>query len=264
MLALVSCFIFPIVAAWLLHHIRYQLSRPAEGLVSNYNLSIFLLSAEIRPVSHLIKMIQARTLYLQRVVTSSPFEDERIDSSKVADLAKRLEELEAHVAEKSTASAQASAEADSSKTVAQVTSEVKKTLSPEIDALNRAVRRYEKRTTIQTIQTESRLQELETRMKDAIALAAAAQRGVQGQRQQYAAILLDWICACIVLPLQALWSLLTLPSKVASNVITYLISLLGMKVQKEKGSSRHGGRVREREMGKGGSSGSGRGSKKLS
>jgi hypothetical protein len=268
LLALVSCFVFPVIGAWLLHHIRYQLTRPAEGLVSNYNLSIFLLSAEIRPVMHLIKMIQARTLYLQKVVTTSPFEHERIDSNKVLDMAKRLEELEAHVAEKSNTATQnqTGAEANSSKTAAQVTSEVKKTLSPEIDALNRAVRRYEKRTTIQTIQTESRLQELETRMKDAIALAAAAQRGVQGQRQRYAAVLLDWICACVVLPLQALWSLILLPSRLASSVLSYLRSLLGMQTKKERSSSRHGkSRDRERErdtMGKGAMT-TGRGTKKM-
>lgn len=223
-------------------------------------------------MSHLIKMIQARTLYLQRVVTSSPSEHEKIDANKVLDMSKRLEELEAHVAEKSTAAPQPTAEANNSRTVAQVTSEVKKTVTPEIDALNRAVRRYEKRTTIQTIQTESRLHELETRMQDAISLAAAAQRGVQGQRQRYAAILLDWICACVVLPLQALWSLITLPSKLASSAIQYLRSLLGMRTKRDgKGSSRHSGKGRERErererdgVGKGVNLSGGRGSKKLS
>ena len=47
------------LGAYLLHTIRGQLTRPSEGLVSDYNLTIFLCAAEIRPVSHLIKMIHA-------------------------------------------------------------------------------------------------------------------------------------------------------------------------------------------------------------
>jgi hypothetical protein len=43
MLALFTCFIGPLVGACLLHAIRSQLTRPAEGLVSNYNLTIFVM-----------------------------------------------------------------------------------------------------------------------------------------------------------------------------------------------------------------------------
>ena len=49
-LALLSCFLFPLLGAYLLHTIRSQLSRPSEGLVSNYNLTIFLLASELRYV----------------------------------------------------------------------------------------------------------------------------------------------------------------------------------------------------------------------
>ncbi|KAG9920310.1 hypothetical protein KCU98_g22357, partial [Aureobasidium melanogenum] len=44
LLALISTFLFPACAAYLLHVIRGQLSRPSEGLVSDYNLTIFLLA----------------------------------------------------------------------------------------------------------------------------------------------------------------------------------------------------------------------------
>ena len=37
--ALVACFLGPLAGAWLLHTIRGALSRPAEGLVSDYNLT---------------------------------------------------------------------------------------------------------------------------------------------------------------------------------------------------------------------------------
>ena len=47
-------------------------------------------------------------------------------------------------------------------------------IQPELDALNRAVRRYEKKATVLALQTEARLGAVDTRLDDAIALAAAA------------------------------------------------------------------------------------------
>ena len=62
MMALAWCFAFPALSSYLLHTIRGQLSRPSEGLVSDYNLTIFLFAAELRPISHLIGMVRARTV----------------------------------------------------------------------------------------------------------------------------------------------------------------------------------------------------------
>ena len=229
--ALFACFISPVIGAWLLHAIRGQLSRPSEGLVSNYNLTIFLLGAELRPLSHLIKMVQSRTLYLQRTLNSNPYEEEKVDKDKVQDLGKRLDELEAHIADKSAAHI-ANGNPSASNT-GQVSTEVRKNLQPELDALNRAVRRYEKRATILTLQTEARLQDLEARMADAITLAAAAERSTSQQKQGSAGILLDWMCAAVVLPAQTAWSVMSLPAKVAARTLEILEGYLGRKVRVE-------------------------------
>ena len=255
LLALFACFLFPAIGAWLLHAIRSQLSRPSEGLVSNYNLVIFLLASEIRPTSHLIKMIQARTLHLQRVVGSSPTDENQVDSSKVLDMAKRLEELEAHVAD-SAENAQrnigGSSDQFTAKTVAQVTSDMRKTIQPELDALNRAVRRYEKRTTISAIQTDSRLQELESRLNDVVVLAAAAQRNAESRPRNFIIILVNWVCGAIVLPLQYTGYLLSLPTRALSWLSVSLGRLLGIRSSralKESKASRPGSgtRIRERK-----------------
>ena len=230
LLALFSCFVFPAVGAWLLHTIRSQLSRPSEGLVSDYNLTIFLLGAELRPLSHLIKMVQARTLHLQRTVRSNPFEEEN-DKDKVMDLSKRLDELEAHVAEKSITSQSNGHGAASSGS--QVSAQVRKDLQPELDALNRAVRRYEKRATLLALQTEARLQDLESRMNDAITLAAAAERSHAGSRRGHASILLEWICAAVVMPAQAMYTMLSLPPRTALKVLGLLEGYVGKQVQAE-------------------------------
>jgi len=241
------------MGAWLLHAIRGKLSRPSEGLVSNYNLTIFLLASELRPLIHLVKMGQSRTLHLQRIANTSPYEEDKVDEEKVLDLSRRLEELEALVAEAST---ETGASGSSNKNAVQVTTEVRRALQPDLDALNRAVRRYEKRATILTMQTESRLQDLESRMTDAISLAAAAERSNQSQRQSFAAILIDWLCAAMVLPMQVLWEFVSLPARIAAKVLTVARGYVGGKVQKEmKTAGRHsepgrmaGSRVQGRAM----------------
>jgi hypothetical protein len=215
-LALLSCFLGPLCGAYLLHTIRAQLSRPSEGLVSNYNLTIFLMAAEVRPLSHLVKMVQSRTLHLQRLVNANPYQED--PDTKVQDINKRLDDLEARGIV-DTAPSLPSEGQTSPKTTASVTTDVRRTLQPDLDALNRAVRRYEKRVTIQTMQTESRLQDLELRLADALSLAAAAAQSGQRNRPGMMSILADWMVAAIFLPLQAFWGIVSFPAKSIGRLV---------------------------------------------
>lgn len=245
-LALLSCFLFPVLGAYLLHTIRSQLTRPSEGLVSNYNLTIFLLASEIRPMAHLIKLIQSRTLHLQRVVNANPYDSvEGKSTGDVKDLVKRITELEARSSSPVDAPAGnvTSEQALSSKQVAVLTTEVRRTLQPELDALNRAVRRYEKRATLQAFQTESRLHDLEGRLADAISLAAAAANN--GQRSHgFSAVLVEWMAAAVVLPLQAFGALASLPFKTIIGLINYgKMAFVGRKpVEKGKKNANGSGK----------------------
>jgi len=251
--ALLACFLFPAIGAWLLHAIRSQLSRPSEGLVSNYNLTVFLLASEIRPLSHLVKLIQARTFHLQRVVASGTVDDSKIDTSKVLDLAKRLEELEAHVANTADSAQKMvgmPSEQLAATTVAQATMEMRKSIQPELDALNRAVRRYEKRTTISALQTETRLQERESRLQDGVALAAAAQRNAESAPRNFILILLNRLCGAVVLPVQYAGVLLSLPSQFMALLTTSLSLLMGIKrsrAGRDVKANRQGSTARPRE-----------------
>lgn len=248
--ALAACFIFPVVGTWLLHAIRSSLSRPSEGLVSNYNLTIFLLASEVRPFSHLLKLVQARTLHLQRIVASTSTED-AIDHEKVQDLTKRLEELEAHVAEaaverlsSSHAHGQSKSEyaelSDAPSLLTQAVVESRRAMQPDIEALNRAVRRYEKRTALSTLNTDTRFQQLEASTRDAIALAAAAQRSSAARKSSYAFILVDWVCACIVVPAQLAMSILNLPGRAASCCVTAARRMIGRPAPISKSRPRSG------------------------
>ena len=241
LLALLMCFLSPAGGAWLLHHIRGQLTRPSEGLVSNYNLTVFLLAAELRPLSHLIKLVQARTLHLQRIVSTNsyPGTASTIPSATVNDLQDRLTELEKHIAHAKTNGANGTAKSPAPDVVTQV----RKTLQPDLDALNRAVRRYEKRTTLLSLQTESRLQDLEKRLSDAITLAAAAERSSQSSRQRRGngvgllMNLFDDVTAVLSLPIQMCWTILTLPWKVVASLVGSVSAgadgWVGQKVRRE-------------------------------
>ena len=215
--ALTACFLGPISGAWLLHTIRSQLSRPSEGLVSNYNLTIFLLAAELRPLSHLLKMIQARTLHLQRSLNHSCFTTQfpnGLLSPSIHEISSRLDDLEAYIATFSNKSP------TNTKASPELVNSIRKTLQPELDTVTHAIHRYEKHSAVTTLQTQSRLQDLEARLADAITLAAAAERvhhpsslaGRPGRFTFTFSALVEGVCAVTILPLQiASWIVLLPP-----------------------------------------------------
>ncbi|QDS70039.1 hypothetical protein FKW77_003962 [Venturia effusa] len=229
--ALLSCFISPMLVAFMLHNIRPYLSRPSGGIVSNSNLSMFVLAAEVRPVLHFFRLVEEKTLHLQRIVQSLPASEESQRLDQIESLAKRLEDLETREAiplaaiakEKSAASEPA------------VERNVRQSLQPQLDALNRAVRRYEKRAMTQAIVTEARLQDLEARLKDALSLAAAASRGQQnGGFFDY---ILSWVSMLAMAPVEAFRALLLWPMQLATEIYVFLLGPRKKKRRSAKSSA---------------------------
>ncbi|OLN94054.1 hypothetical protein CCHL11_03510 [Colletotrichum chlorophyti] len=216
-LALISCFMLPILGAYLLHAIRAQLSRPSEGLVSNYNLTIFLLAAEVRPLSHMMKLVQCRTLQLQREVHVNPFKDEIVTSDQVRVLMARLELLESRP-ESTQVRHNGNSDNSKIKQEASIARDVRNAIQPDLDALNRAVRRYEKKATVLAFQTESRFAAVDTRLNDAIALAAAAAKN-SAARPGFFQWLVESVWAIIILPFHAVVALLVLPFKTLRGLL---------------------------------------------
>ncbi|ROW17575.1 hypothetical protein VPNG_00544 [Cytospora leucostoma] len=203
-LALISCFVSPVVGAYLLHAIRGQLSRPSEGLLTDFNITVFLLAAELKPLSHALKLIQSRTLHLNKIVQSAPIS--RSTTNQLEEMRCRLAQLEyrAEAAEEVTAQAltretqkQQQNGGSGNKHDAALVREVRNAIQPELDALNRAVRRYEKKATVLALQTESRLGVVDTRLNDAIALAAAAAKQNNQAHWSFFA-LVRWVVDSIV------------------------------------------------------------------
>jgi len=232
-LALLSCFFFPLLGAYLLHTIRSQLSRPSEGLVSDYNLTIFLLASELRPMAHLVKLVRSRTLHLQRVVASNPYNNSEEQPAATNDLLRRVEDLEARNSIAEPVGTSASEPIFNGKQTAVLTTEIRRNLQPDLDALNRAVRRYEKRATLQTFQTESRLLDLEARLNDAISLAAAAANNGQNQRG-FTSVIIEWVATAIVLPVHAFTAIARLPFRTIVALISYGKTSIAVSDKSEK------------------------------
>jgi len=207
--ALFTCFLGPLIGAYLLHTIRGQLTRQAEGLVSDYNLTIFVMAAEIRPVSHLIKMKQARMVHLQRIVSPELDPTSRFPRSEAEDLARRIADVEARLNEPA---------GKLDPRTAEISSCVRQSLQPQLDALNRAVRRYEKRQAAQQMQIEARFGELDLRLKDALSLVAAAAR--TGQRPGIIAMGLSWVMSFVSYWIHTAEAFMMYPFRVAKSMIS--------------------------------------------
>ena len=227
LLALMATFVLPAAAAYLLHVIRGQLSNKSTVLVSDYNLTIFLLAAEIRPFRQLIKLITNNTLHLQRVATGIDLASK--DTEQAANFESRLEVLEAKVAEPTIATPLSPVQKEE---LSQLAVEVRKRYEPRIEAIERAIRRYEKRVTTLSIATEARMQAAELKLQDALSLAAVAAE--TSQRPTVVAATASYMSRIAVLPLEMACAALVWPLKTVEH-LTKLVLGGGAKKGSRKG-----------------------------
>ena len=203
-MAFAACFLGPLVGAYLLHTIRGQL-KVTEGLVSDYNLTIFVMVAELRPIARLMKMQEERMFHLQRIVKSDP--QELMNPGDTQAISQRLSELEERLSQPTS---------NNDLETSRVATEVRQGLQTQLDAITRAIRRYEKRSAAQTIQIEARFQEVDRRLKDALSLAAAAAR--TGQRPGLLSVVITWFITIVNSAMQTVWDIALFPLRTALSI----------------------------------------------
>ncbi|KAK5135933.1 hypothetical protein LTR08_004391 [Meristemomyces frigidus] len=252
LLALLALFLFPALAAYLLHLIRAQLSRRATTLVSDFNLSIFLLAAEVRPIVQLIRLVSARTIHLHRSVSgiddplAAAIHDQRTPNS----LTTRIAELEARFS----ADLASPSPANTTSTTLQkpdietLSADLRKRYEPRLEGLERAVRRYEKRSTTLSLLTDQRLLSLETRLQDALSLAAVAAQ--HSQRRGLVAWALETTSTLIAVPMRLVWGVCVWPwlmaEELGAGVKKVMLGPYGVVGERgERGSRGGSGRSRE-------------------
>nr|KMM67177.1 hypothetical protein CPAG_03512 [Coccidioides posadasii RMSCC 3488] len=231
MIALASCFIFPAFGTLLLHAIRSKLSRPSEGLISNYNLTIFLLAAEIRPLSHLLKLVQARTLHLRRAVESTSPNPDMMDATKIVDISRRLDELEAQVEELLTHKGEDQTAQESSSELEQklceIEAQVRKAMQVDIAALNRAVRKYEKRLTTSALDTDTRFDNIESQIRNIMFKKSPSPKSQGNLLLRWIRVLAKSIQPILLLPWHVLRRIVMLPISVTAWWFSILTRVLG-------------------------------------
>ena len=130
----------------------------------------------------------------------------------------------------------------------KIVSETRRTLQPELDALNRAVRRYEKRATLQAFQTESRLKDIESRLNDAVSLAAAAANGGLARKGKgigsgvvgVFGTVGEWLGRMAVLPVKVLGMVVMVPFKVGWGMVEGGWGRLSEMTSSGRGKERRG------------------------
>ena len=85
-LAMLCCFLGPAAGGIFLSKLRDQLSRPSGGLISDFNITIFVLAAEWRPLSYLIRHIRGKTINLQSNLRFPP--------SRMEEMQEQIENLQ--------------------------------------------------------------------------------------------------------------------------------------------------------------------------
>lgn len=177
-LAQILIFAAPLMAAYFVYSAGNQLGRP-DGLVPNFGLKFFMVVAQAGTVRHVFRLLKARTIHLQRIVPANPYLTEVASSAQLQEMTSRLAELEERMLEVSrmaTKTALTGGTPGSGNVEARLVQSVRNAMQPDLDALNRAVRRYEKKATVLASVTEDRLNDIDGRLNDAISLSAVVAR----------------------------------------------------------------------------------------
>jgi len=206
LLALVFCVLSPLMGGSLLHYIREFLSRPSEGVVSTFNITLFVMAAEIRPAMKLMEMIKQRSLHLQNVVHRDMLEGNNstvvntMPPVDIEPLNAKIEGLENAIEELRTAVARVQGGRE------EVVTGVREGIRADVEALNRparppprflffcfhpsfadfvsfclgAVRRYEKNFALHRAHTEDRINLLSSRVNDLSLIVSDTSQSPQG------------------------------------------------------------------------------------
>lgn len=212
MMAFVACFLGPVLGAHVLHLIRSQLTHESQDrIVTDMNLTICVLLAEMRPIAQLIEMNKEHTLHLQRIVNETPGGSTNFGNAQ--GLAQRLAALEARLDEPSRTS---------TVDVNKIAVQVRQSMQRQVDDLYSAVRRYEKKLLAQSLQIEARFEELDMRMKDTLSLAAAAAR--TGQKPGIISVALTFIANAFAFTLQVALDVTFYPFRLANTFLAMVSS----------------------------------------
>lgn len=183
----------PICGAALLHYVRGTMARPANGLITNFNITVFILAAEIRPLKIAYTYLTARSEQLQEElidVAPSRYDDL---ANKMATMESELQYLKGEAGKSDLAHMNGSMD------------------HSELDQIKQALRRFERHETQLKQHYEEKLYSLERQLADLTHKSPIVQ-----ERRHSSPLDLFF------LPIKVFWALFTFPLRLLrSNTPTY-------------------------------------------
>ncbi len=219
--------------------------------MSSYNLTIFILCAEVRPLRHLIKLVRARTFHLQRVVHANPYRSreekmQTVETARLDDLVGRLHDLESRLGGLD----QPNGQATHNETKAMrreredLTQELLEQIKPKLNTLASAIRKTHRQQRDYSEQIDTRLKAIDSKANSAVAVAKIAERN---SRTLWTSIawLIDWVMFFLLFPLrlvlaQGNWALTKLIELLAVRSPERPSPLLGKTRQGARTASKPG------------------------
>ncbi|ORY87780.1 hypothetical protein BCR37DRAFT_375672 [Protomyces lactucae-debilis] len=144
----------PILGACLLHYVRTIMGRPTNGLISNFNITIFVLAAEIRPIKIAHEFLSSRSDHLHEELQDVP-------PSKYDALAHKFDDLlqDFSLLQQKVSSDDSSMRKNVSGIVTHASDD-----SGQLDAVKSAVRHFERQNHQEKKLLRAQLQELGARL----------------------------------------------------------------------------------------------------
>lgn len=180
----------PAIGGYALHY-SSALFRDYEKYMTRFNINLFILTAAIRPLNHLIRLAKNRTIHLQQAV--------HYPSTDVELLKKRIAHLEVELANIQS-SQPSKIDLDS----------VKEGIEPHIAQLNKAVRRYEKKEQYLRMYSEERFAYLEAKLHEYDSVMA---RRLQSEEKQ------SWFFQ------RGLFRVMFFPLNMTAGILSYVLPL---------------------------------------
>ncbi|CEG78752.1 hypothetical protein RMATCC62417_13314 [Rhizopus microsporus] len=170
----------PLIAGYTLQYSRYFFAN-TDKYISAFNITVFTLAASIKPLSHVIFLLQERTLYLQNEAAFSETEIEMLQS-RIRFLEKEIDVLRRAYATK--------------KDLGQITEDI----NPTLQQLTKTLHRFEKRDNALRTWSQQHFTAIEQKVKEFDQYICY--RIEQDQRQQAHGV----VVSLVLLPLNiSLW-----------------------------------------------------------
>ena len=185
----------PLLGAMLLNYVRNTMARPANGLITNFNITVFVLAAELRPLKIAFQYLDNRSERLQRDLTD-------VAPARYDELMEKVNRIEMRLIENDRMQSHRGQHSDQ---IFHSVSASSPDGSQDLEQIKHALRRFERHEAQLQQQYEEKLYSIERKLAD---------MGGQARHvQSHGSPLARAVTSIISFPARVVWAVLTLPAR---------------------------------------------------